>query len=167
MNRANEWNDFAERFRARVEHAARELGRVAAEDAARRPAPGKWSRQEIVGHLVDSASNNHQRFVRARFQADLVFPGYDQDAWVAAQRWNEADWRELVELWRTFNLQLARLMATTPAELRDRPHARHNLDQIAFKQLPAGTPATLGWFMADYVDHLEHHLRQASLQPSP
>lgn len=167
MNRANEWNDFAERFRARVEHAACELGRVATEDAARRPAPGKWSRQEIVGHLVDSASNNHQRFVRARFQADLVFPGYDQDAWVAAQRWNEADWRELVELWRTFNLQLARLMATTPAELRDRPHARHNLDQIAFKQLPAGTPATLGWFMADYVDHLEHHLRQASLQPSP
>lgn len=162
----NDWNGFVERFRARIEHAARELSRLTDGEASRRPAPGKWSRKEIVGHLVDSASNNHQRFVRARFQTEFVFPGYDQDAWVAAQHWNEADWRELVELWRAFNLQLARLMLATPPVIRDRAHERHNLDQIAFKELPAGTPATLGWFMADYVDHLEHHLRQAALQTS-
>ena len=47
--------------------------------SARPPAPDKWCPREIVGHLIDSASNNHQRFVRARFQDDLVFPGYEQD----------------------------------------------------------------------------------------
>ena len=52
--------------------------------------PGKWSPREIIGHLIDSASNNHQRFVRALFQDDLVFPGYDQDAWVAAQAYRDA-----------------------------------------------------------------------------
>ena len=48
--------------------------------SAIRPRPDKWSPREIVGHLIDSASNNHQRFVRAQFQDDLTFTGYDQDA---------------------------------------------------------------------------------------
>ena len=55
-------------------------------DAALPRAPGKWSRKEIIGHLIDSASNNHDRFVRAQFTDDLVCDSYDQDAWVRAQR---------------------------------------------------------------------------------
>jgi hypothetical protein len=163
----SEWNDVVERLVARVDRAASELQRISDTDAARRPAPGKWSRKEIVGHLIDSASNNHQRFVRAHFQGELVFSGYEQDDWVSAERWQDADWRATVTLWRTFNLHLAHVMRTTPSEVRDRVRAKHNLGQIAFKELPAGTPATLGWFMADYVDHLEHHLRQAGVALAP
>src|SRR5439155_1135928 len=68
------------------------LRRLSEEEASRTPAPGKWSAKQILGHLIDSASNNHQRFVRAQFTDDLVFPGYEQKAWVSAQRYQEASW---------------------------------------------------------------------------
>ena len=135
---------------------------LALDDAAttRRPAPGKWSPREIIGHLVDSASNNHQRFVRMRDRDDLVVEGYEQDAWVAAQRYQDAPWRELVLLWMTYNRHLARLMAATPSVDRERVRHRHNLDQRAFRPVPADRGVTLGYFMNDYVEHLEHHLAQ-------
>lgn len=155
--------DFVESFRRRVEAAASALLAVSDEDAGRRPAPGKWSRKEIVGHLVDSAANNHQRFVRARFQEDLVFPGYDQNAWVAAQRYQGAGWTDLVALWRTYNLHLARVMETTPEAELARPRRRHNLHEIAWRTVPAAEPATLEYFMRDYAGHMEHHLAQAGI----
>jgi hypothetical protein len=132
------------------------------EDAAtaRRPAPGKWSPREIIGHLIDSASNNHQRFVRMRERDDLVVEGYEQDAWVAGQRYQDAPWAELVVLWMTYNRQLARVMAVTPAADRDRARREHNLHLRAYRPVPADRAATLGYFMNDYVDHLEHHLAQ-------
>jgi hypothetical protein len=123
-------------------------------------APGKWSRKEIVGHLIDSASNNHQRFVRAQFSDELISPTYDQDAWVSSQRYRDASWGELVSLWAHFNLHLARVMESIPWEIRDRKRTRHNLSQVAFHAVPADEPATLEYFMRDYVAHLEHHLAQ-------
>ena len=133
---------------------------ISDEGSARRPAPGKWSPREIVGHLVDSASNNHQRFIRAQWQDDLVFQGYDQGSWVATQRYQDAPWRELVTLWAHFNRHLARVMAAVPADIRLRQHHRHNLHQLAWTPVPEAEPATLDYFMRDYVGHLEHHLRQ-------
>ena len=142
--------------------AAAEPRLLAMPDATttRRPAPGKWSPREIVGHLVDSASNNHGRFVRACWQDDLVCAGYAQAEWVLLQRYQEVPWRELVALWAGFNRLLAHVMASIPEPARTRPRARHNLDQVAFRTPPAPAEATLGWFMDDYVAHLEHHLRQ-------
>ena len=133
----------------------------------RRPAPGKWSIAEITGHLVDSASNNHQRFIRGRSQDALVFSGYAQDEWVAAQGYQESDWHTLLDLWRSYNLHLARVMELAPAADRDKPYVRHNFDQVAFRRLPADTPATLGWFMEDYVEHFKHHLKQIDALLSP
>ena len=151
---------YAGRLRAVV--AAAEPLLAAADDAwtARRPAPGKWSPREVLGHLVDSASNNHQRFVRARWQEDLVFAGYAQDDWVDAQGYADAPWRELVTLWAVYNRHIARVMAATPEPVRLRAHVRHNLDEIGWRTVPATVPATLDDLMEDYVDHLEHHLRQ-------
>jgi hypothetical protein len=129
-------------------------------DSAKPPAPGKWSPREVLGHLIDSASNNHQRFVRAQFTDDLVFPGYDQEAWVKAQRYWEASWSELVALWSSFNLHLARVIEATPASVRERPRARHNLHEIAWNAVPQDQSATLEYFMRDYVAHLRHHMAQ-------
>ncbi len=153
-------NDFIDDFRRLVERSAEALLKISEADSARRPASGKWSPKEIVGHLIDSASNNHQRFVRAPFKDDLVFPGYDQDAWVTAQRYQEAPWEDLVELWRAYNLHLAHVMAATPEAARLREHRRHNFHQIAWQTVPKGEPTTLDYFMRDYVTHLRHHLRQ-------
>lgn len=152
--------DFAEDLARTVDAAAARLRRMSAMDAARPRAPGKWSPAQVVGHLVDSASNNHQRFVRARFRDDLRFDGYEQDAWVDAQRYASAPWPELVELWRGFNLHLARVMEATPPEALRKPRPDHNLDRLAWEVVPASEPVSLEYFMRDYVGHLKHHLRQ-------
>jgi len=149
----------AEDLRQAVDRAWPVLRALDERKSAQPPAPGKWSPRELIGHLVDSASNNHQRFVRARFQDDLVFPGYDQDAWVAAQGYRTAPWLELVELWRLYNLHLARVFESMPPELARRSVTRHSFDRIAFRPVPAGEPATLEFFAGDYVAHLRHHLR--------
>jgi hypothetical protein len=152
--------EYVDELRSVIEQATPALLALSEEASARRPAPGKWSPREVIGHLIDSASNNHQRFVRAQFQDDLVFAGYDQDAWVTTQKYQDAAWLELVTLWRTFNLHLARVMAAVPEPIRLRVHHRHNLDELAWKAVPRGEPTTLAYFMNDYVEHLKHHLRQ-------
>ena len=104
--------DYVSELAAVVGDSARWLSTIPESSSERRPAADKWSAKEIVGHLVDSASNNHQRFVRARWADDLVFPTYDQDAWVSAQQYQHAPWGELVTLWRTFQLSAARFAST-------------------------------------------------------
>jgi hypothetical protein len=143
-----------------VEAAVPRLLAMEDDRTAKRPAPGKWSPKEILGHLIDSASNNHQRFVRAMFQDDLVFPGYKQDEWVAAQRYQDAPWGDLVTLWASFNRHMARVMVAVPEQVRLTPRQRHNLDVLACHPVPASEPATLDYFMADYVWHVHHHLGQ-------
>ena len=147
-------------FRSVIDHATPALLALSDADSSKYPAPGKWSPREVIGHLIDSASNNHQRFVRAGFRNDLVLAGYEQDAWVAVQRYQDESWTELVSLWRAFNVHLAHVMASIPASVRQRQHARHNLHEINWKPIPADQPATLDDLMADYVAHLKHHLRQ-------
>jgi hypothetical protein len=93
-------------------------------------------------------------------QDDLVFPGYAQDAWVAAERYRDAPWQNLLTLWRAYNLHIAWLMAAVPDQVRLRERRQHNLHELAWQPVPAATPATLDYFMRDYVNHLHHHLRQ-------
>ena len=110
--------------------------------------------------MIDSASNNHQRFVRAQFTDHLVFPGYEQESWVRAQGYKEESWPLLVELWRSFNLHLAHVMQNSPEAARLASRDRHNLDQIGWVKVGEGEPATLEYLMRDYVGHLKNHLRQ-------
>jgi len=152
--------EYATRLKSVVEGAVDQLLGISDAAAGVRPQPEKWSPKEVIGHLIDSASVNHDRFMRAQFQSGLTFPGYAQDSWVEAQRYADAPWSDLVELWRAFNLHLARIMAATPDELRSRIVQSHNFDQIAWRTIPAEQPTSLDYLMADYVDHLEHHLRQ-------
>ncbi len=150
----------ARRLRAAVAAAVPPLRALWAPDSARAPSPGKWSPRQIIGHLIDSATNNHQRFVRGALQEDLVFPGYAQEQWVALQRYQEAAWSDLVLLWSSYNRHIATVMAAIPAHDRDRVRARHNLQEIALNPPARAPDATLDYFMSDYVVHLEMHLRQ-------
>lgn len=150
---------YVAELRTIVERESARLLGAAPDAVERRPAKGGWSAKEVLGHLIDSAAVNHQRFVRAQWQ-DLVFAGYAQADWVAAQKYQDAPWIELVALWREYNRHLARVMAAIPIDVRLRPQRRHNLNEIAMNPAPAEEPSTLDYLMRDYVEHLQHHVRQ-------
>jgi len=152
--------DFLNDFRRIIETASSELLQMPPEQSQTPRAAGKWSPKEIIGHLIDSASNNHQRFVRAQFSDDLVFAGYEQEGWVRAQDYQGEDWASLVQLWRLYNQHILHLMATVPEDTRMKLRYKHNLHQIASDSLSENEPVTLDWFMRDYVDHMKKHLRQ-------
>jgi hypothetical protein len=158
---------FLADFRRTVTESVDRLLAYSDADASAPLAPGKWSRKEIIGHLIDSAANNHARFVRAQLQDDMVFDGYDQARWVEVQHYGRRPWKELVGLWQAYNLHLASVMEAADPAAVARPRVRHNLDQIAMHGVSRAQPATLDYFMRDYVAHLEHHLRQATVDPEP
>jgi hypothetical protein len=121
---------------------------------------GAWTARQIIGHLIDSAANNHARFVRAQVQEELVFHGYAQDEWVEVQGYDEEPWEDLIDLWQSYNRHIARVVARIDALEWSRPRARHNLDQIGFAAIEASRLGTLEWLVVDYVAHLRHHLAQ-------
>lgn len=125
-----------------------------------RPAADKWSAKEILGHLIDSATNNHGRFVRAQLQEQMVFDGYNQDGWVEIQEYQSQNWQDLLITWRQLNLQIANLIFITAEDIRNKARNEHNLHLIAFKTIQEDQTTTLGYFMEDYVLHLRHHLGQ-------
>lgn len=152
--------DYAEDLRQTIRRAAEKLKAIADDEAGRPLAPGKWSAKQIIGHLIDSASNNHQRFVRAQLQNHLRFQGYHQDDWVSVQHYDREDWHCLIALWKSFNEHISHVMENVPREIALRTQTEHNLDEIAWEIVPHGKPVTLGYMMRDYIGHLKHHLRQ-------
>lgn len=147
----------------RVEHVARDLRqtidvalaklRGISDATAGEPlAPGKWSRKEIIGHLIDSASNNHQRFIRAQQGSTLSFPPYEQNHWSASQQCNARPWADLVGLWHAYNLHLAHVIERIPD--------RHLAVACVIE---SDAPVTLEFLVTDYVVHLRHHLVQVGV----
>jgi hypothetical protein len=110
---------------------------------------GGWSRKQVIGHLIDSASNNHQRFVRAAIQNSLEFPGYQQDESVRVQGIQNADWALLITLWSAYNRYLAHVIAHLPPAKLETPC-----------RIGDDPPVTLSFLATDYLAHLLHHLRQ-------
>ena len=150
----------AARLRAALDAAEPKLRAMTDAESARAPAPGKWSPRQIIGHLIDSAANNHQRFVRGGLQDDLVFPGYAQEAWVTLQQYQDAQWMDLLVLWAAYNRHIAVVMTVIPVEARRRVRTEHSLDRIAMREPASEAEATLEYLMNDYVDHLEKHMHQ-------
>lgn len=107
----------------------------------------KWSKKEILGHLIDSATNNHQRFVRAQFETNPEIV-YDQTNWNTFSFYQQMDSRNLIKFWLTYNQHLIRLIENMPKE------------SLSRTCLIAGNFLSLQFLIDDYVVHLEHHLKQ-------
>ena len=122
--------------------------------------PSKWSKKEILGHLIDSAFNNHRRFKVSLSQEHLVFDGYDQDKEVELHRYQERVFKDIVNTWRDVNIQLSYLVASLSEAHLTKQTIQHNYYRIGFEQVPEGKPATLKHLIEDYIVHMEHHLAQ-------
>lgn len=152
--------DWLRDFRKTVESASDRLRTIDEAQAAKPRAEDHWSSKQIIGHLIDSAANNHARFVLGQLKDDLVFPGYEQDGWVRTNHYQDETWPQLVELWRAYNLHLHHVMSHADQAKLNTPCTLHTLQEIAFKTVPKAEPVTLEYLMKDYVDHLKHHLAQ-------
>jgi hypothetical protein len=134
----------------RVVNSAEEvLRRVSREESKVPILAGGWSRKQVIGHLIDSAANNHQRFVRASLQDSLEIPGYDQNGWARVQAAEEADWPLLVALWANYNRYLAHVI----------PHLPPTKLEVPIR-IGQNEPVTLKFVAEDYLRHMVHHLGQ-------
>ena len=140
--------------------AAQMLNKKDEKELSHQPAPGKWSPQQILGHLTDSAYNNHSRVLIAADQDHLRFPGYDQEAWVTRNGYQQREGREVVATFLAAQRHLAHLLATLPEGLLNRQTTEHDFDRMAMRKLMPGAPSSLGFLIEDYLFHLVHHLRQ-------
>ncbi|WP_129704080.1 DinB family protein [Priestia megaterium] len=122
--------------------------------ASSRPAPKKWSPKEIVGHLCDSAIHNLQRFINVQHEKKpCVLTPYKQDEWVELQHYQDTPIEEVVALWRSLNKQIASVLSHIPTE--------KHMYQF---ELDDGNSVSLEWLAKDYINHLEHHIKQIDAQ---
>jgi hypothetical protein len=139
----------AARLKARVDEIEGALFAITEAESMTPSRSSRWSKKEVLGHLIDSASNNHQRFVRAQLDRALAFPRYEQDGWNRAQQYQSESWANLAALWTSYNRHLAHVMAAIPDEAGSISCVIGN-----------GAAVTLEFLVTDYLTHLDHHLAQ-------
>ena len=145
---------IADKIHDFIEKVKPELLKISPEIAGKKAGPDIWSKKEILGHLIDSAANNHQRFVRGAQNAARDFPTYNQERWVRVQCYNEMDWPGLVDLFCQYNLHLCRVIGFFPQEALDNPC-----------NVGKKNPVTLKFVAEDYLRHLRHHIEDI-LEPT-
>lgn len=151
-NEQNIQYPFAEDLVNTVDEWLPILQAVSINVAANRPARGKWSPREIMGHLIDSAINNNVRFIRTQLVSLLEIPAYEQEFWVKGQAWQYHDWQELLSTWSNLNKHLALVIRAIPVKA-----LQHQC------KIGQNDPVTLLFLIEDYVLHLKHHLQQVKI----
>jgi hypothetical protein len=118
-----------------------------------KPSPIKWSPKEELGHLLDSAANNHQRIVRTQLEREPKMPGYDGNAWVELHKYQHREWREMIELWQALNRQLLTAAEAVPESAWSRTCT-----------IADSKPLTLKFVFEDYIRHMVHHLQHIGIK---
>jgi hypothetical protein len=123
------------------------LHQISKVDFAAKPALNTWSKKEVVGHLIDSATNNHQRFVRAQFEEKPSIQ-YNQNGWNTYSYYNDRDGEQIINFWYAYNMQLIEIIKRIPEDKLD-------------NEVSVGDNVyTLIFLIEDYVAHMEHHLKK-------
>ena len=136
------------------------LADISEQLASEKPDADKWSKKEILGHLIDSAINNHRRFKTFLHQEHLVFDGYNQDNEVVMNDYQHRPFTDINNLWSGMNQQIIQVIKTIPHERLTKKYPQHNYHKIGFKRIPEKEQSTIQYLILDYIGHLEHHLSQ-------
>lgn len=143
--------ELIEELNALIEKTTKVWGAIPKSSWFHKPNPEKWSKSEVAGHLVDSAMNNIQRFIRAQYEdAPNLF--YNQNEWVRLNHYETVEKEDLILLWSLLNRQISRIFKNIPAENLELP--------CHFKVDGQLQIVTLQYVIEDYVAHLKHHLGQ-------
>jgi biotin-(acetyl-CoA carboxylase) ligase len=120
------------------------------EITSKRPAADTWTPKEIIGHLIDSASNNHQRFIRLQIVDELIFPGYGKDnsKWLEITKYNEMNFADIILLWKQYNILIGNIIKVADESKLGNRWENAEGDNKALRDL-----------MIDYVRHLKDHLQ--------
>ena len=138
-----------DRLNTHIENVPVNFMTLTEEQRLRKPAPNKWSPQEIMGHLIDSALNNLRRFTEIQFLPQpFTVIGYQQDHLVAINHYQQLPPAHILGLWQQLNRQIIYVIS----EISD--------EKLAIEIIAAGETKTLEWLIIDYIDHIEHHLKQ-------
>ena len=141
--------ETAQQIRKIIEEASVTFTQIDDQQAGVKSIPDKWSKKEILGHLIDSAANNHQRFVRAGYNAAKTFPPYNQNEWVQIQAYNGIEWQNLINFWAAYNFHLCHIIENLPNGLNNTPC-----------NIGEDKPVSLEFVITDYLRHLRHHVEQ-------
>ena len=129
-----------------------ELKKFSSEELLKRPAAGKWSKQEILGHLIDSAINNLKRFTDIQFLPQpYTVISYKQNELVIVNNYQNLSLQHLLDLWQSLNRQIIFVVKEIPGD---------KLNYPVDPQYESREMKTLGWIICDYVAHMDHHFGQ-------
>lgn len=148
-------NQLASFLRQTIEKELPLLRNLTQEQASTPRGPGAWSPKQELGHLIDSAANNHMRFVRAALHGNYEGPGYEQNGWVDIHGYQELPWETLLDFWRQYNAVLAALIERIPPAAYD-----------AQCRIGSDAPVPLRFVVRSYVLHIQHHIDQILKRPS-
>jgi uncharacterized damage-inducible protein DinB len=140
-------------LRALIDRLPARLAKVSDDQAQRKRSSTEWSIKEELGHLLDSAANNHQRIVRTQLEDSPAMPGYDGDEWVALHRYQEREWSSLIAIWADLNRQLLAAAEAVPDSAWSRTCT-----------IADSAPLTLKFVFDDYLDHMLHHVRHMGVE---
>ena len=127
------------------------ISAISEKDFAAKPLPNKWSKKEVLGHLIDSAQNNLRRFICGQYESTPPHIIYEQDFWVSANAYGQAKSEHVIQLWQLINMRLCDVLnAMPPGNCNKNCNTGRTSEQLR----------SLEWLAEDYVKHMKHHLNQ-------
>jgi hypothetical protein len=139
--------NITQELREIVTDFTKKITGIGEQDFSAKPLPHKWSKKEVLGHLIDSAQNNLRRFICGQYESEPPIITYQQDFWVMSNQYQSMHKQDVIDLWRLLNLRICSVLENMP---------RENYS----KEINTGSLHTLQWVAEDYVKHLKHHLNQ-------